>query len=781
MPKPSTSSSGNVASKRNTTRAVEKPETTNEPKKEPEAAKQNPSGIKHRPAYQEAQLWLARTYIERENFPRAEYHFNNLEANPYLQDEVREQLPAALAYNAIARKNYKGAIPHLEQAIEVAKSRPERARYAYIIAQIHDLENETSGASYEYYKMALDFKPDYEMTFNAQLSMARTAYLSGEKSLDESIKTLDRMLKDEKNEEYKDKLYYTHARIDLFKGDADAAIAHLLDAVAVGGVNRAQQTETQYLLATLYYEKDKYIQAKQAYDAALQTMNKEDERYELTRILSENLTDIAKHLSTIELQDSLLRISEMSEDEKIALAERLEEEKQAGYTSSTQGLAAGAPTGSQGGKGVKGQNYAASQQLAGGPAVRPVVNNGQSSFFAFDDRAIKRGEREFDRTWGDRPLADNWRVMSKLNSAGSFSDAGAEDLFDSDPIDSADLVDIFKDVPSTPEQLAAAHAEIQNAKLQLGYLYREKLEDPELSVEILEELIREYPESESTMEAYYQVYLSYLAMNNDAKAEYYKQQIITQFPGSKYALALSDPDYVNKQLSAERQLEMHYEEVYNLVQAADYSLAMTKIVEGKAAFGTQNDFQGKIAILEAMCKGNLESREAYIDALKAVVANYPNTEEETKARDMLLLLGEYKGNKLNIQTGTVTSGPNFRSQPNAVHYMLVLINNYEEINTKDAKIAVSNYNRKYHKLDRLKISSLVFDPKTGQSLILVRSFKNSVEAMKYYDNIQKHREEFLPQGSDYIVYPVSQFNYREVIKARSLDPYKVFFEENYGG
>ncbi len=180
-----------------------------------------------------------------------------------------------------------------------------------------------------------------------------------------------------------------------------------------------------------------------------------------------------------------------------------------------------------------------------------------------------------------------------------------------------------------------------------------------------------------------------------------------------------------------------------------------------------------------MVIGNEQGKEAYVNALKEVVANFPNSETETKARDMLLLLGEYKSNKLNLQTSSSASGPNFRPQPNAVHYILVKMTNFDDINIKDAKISVSNYNRKYHKLDRLKITSLVFDPKSGESVILVRSYKNAEEAMKYYNNIQKHRGEFLPSNIEYQVYPVSQFNYREVIKQRSVEEYKVFFEESY--
>ena len=96
-----------------------------------------------------------------------------------MQEEVRVQIPAVEAYYAISRHNYKGAIPHLEKAIEVTKDKITRARYAYILGQIMDLEDESSGKSYAWYKQAFDYHPGYELSFNSELSMARTAYLSG--------------------------------------------------------------------------------------------------------------------------------------------------------------------------------------------------------------------------------------------------------------------------------------------------------------------------------------------------------------------------------------------------------------------------------------------------------------------------------------------------------------------------------------------------------------------------------------------------------------------------
>ena len=748
--------------------------------KDLEAKEQNPGGLKHRPAYQEAQLWLAKTYVERELYPRAEYHLNSLANNPYLQDEVAAMLPAAQAYYLIRRENYKGAIPYLEQAIEVSKKKREKGRYAFIIAQIMELENPNSGEAYAYYEEVLRHAQDYELEFNAKMSMARTAFFSGNASVEESKQLLEKMIRDDKNIDYLDRIYFTYARLYLLQNDETSALAYLNEAGRYTGSNPPLQTEIFHLMGTLYFEKGMYVEAKDAFDRALQTMRKDDERYAQTELLATNLTDIAKHVQIITLQDSLLKISGMSEDDRRALAKELKKQQAAGYASSSQGLGDGAPTGAKGAKGNSTNPLAASQATAGGPPVRQVttVNTGQSKFFAYDDKAVRRGEREFFRSWGGRPLVDNWRVSAKIDESGGVTIADTKEGTVTDVVTDEDLETIFRDVPSSPEEIAQSEALIQESMLQLGYLYRERMEDPQQSVDVLHELLNKYPDTNKRIEAYYELYLSYLMLNDAANSNKYKDKIINEFPGTKFALALSDPDYLSKQVAEEKRLEMHYDSVYAMVNNDQYDEAFATILTGKSKFGTNHEYYPRIAILEAMCTGHIEGKDAYIDALKHIVATYPNTPEETKARDMLLLLGEYQGNKLKLSTGGGDSDV-FRVQPNTVHYLMVMINNYDEINSKDAKVSISDYNRKYHQLDRLKISSLVFDPKTGQSVILVRSFKNAEESMDYFSNAEKHADEFLPSNVDYEMLPVSQYNYREIIKQRSIDNYRDFFQVNY--
>lgn len=738
--------------------------------KAPGYGDENPGGLKHKPAHQEASLWLARTYVERENYPGAERMLNALRANADLQEDVKKELPIVWAYYTLKRKNYAGAIPHLESAIELADRKPEKARLAFIMAQIAEMEKNFDLAS-QYYERVLDNNPDYTLAFNARLNMTRTKLEAGGYSSQEVASILERMLKDEKNADYKDQIYFTLAQLALKEPDVPKAIAHLQLAAEHGTHNPTQLTETNFLLASLYYQTADYVNAKASYDATLTTMLRTDTRYKQVERLSRNLTDIAKYLTEITLQDSLLAISAMSEDERRELAKKL----QKAATSSTQKMAGNLQQGGATKGGTPGNIAALSP---GGQPSRPTAGLSvtQSTFFAYNQKELKRGQREFEHTWGDRSLTDNWRVSSLASASGAFDEPEDTEIAPSEVLTKTDIDQIFRDVPDTDAKKTASHEIIQNAMLQLGSLYRDKLEDYDKSIEILEELLRTYPDTKYTLDAYYQLYLSYISIDNHTQAEYYKNRIINEFASSKYALVLTDPDYLSKQLSEEQRLDRNYQEVYALVEKGEFEEAKTRIDDAKTTFGTTHTLQSKYSILEAMCIGNLQGKEAYVEALKAVIGGYPGTPEETKARDMLLLLGEYQGSRLNLST---SSEPNYETGADAQHFVLVQVTGHKDADAQDVKVSISNYNRKYHNLDKLKISSLRFDTQGDKVIILIRSFSDAAAAMKYLEGTKKYPTEFAPAGTNYEVLPVTQHNYREIVKQKSIESYRKFFEENY--
>ena len=117
--------------------------------------------------------------------------------------------------------------------------------------------------------------------------------------------------------------------------------------------------------------------------------------------------------------------------------------------------------------------------------------------------------------------------------------------------------------------------------------------------------------------------------------------------------------------------------------------------------------------------------------------------------------------------------------PGQVHYVLIVFNG--PVNLFEAKMAVSNYNQTYHKVDKLQISSLFMGPTPQDRLpmIIVRRFENMGESMKYYQSFMQQASDIMTEGKDYQVFTASLDNYRTMLRQKSLDGYPAFFEANY--
>jgi tetratricopeptide (TPR) repeat protein len=721
-------------------------------------------------AYDEAILWLAKTYIERENWTSADYQFRRLEGDDILPPRVYEELPVARAYYHLMRENYAQVIPFLEQAIERAKDRSLRARYAYIIAQLHYREGRVAEAR-AYYEKALEFSNDYEMIFNTQLSIIRSSVQNGTMTSAEAQAQLDKMVKDSKNIDYLGRIYYLMGTLAVDAKDIPLAISHLEKSAENIGNDPYQAIETQYLLATLYMKELQFVEAEQAYKACAAIMKDTDPRYKSVKKFADNLTDIALNLNTIKLQDSLLYLSNLSPEMLKTVAVNIKRQKQkeaeeAAEQSKYQAANKTTPTGTIA---ASPGSIPQAKQTAGGLP--------ESVFWAFDQKNLKKSKREFDRVWTDIPLTDYWRVSSKAGQFASSEDeliASAEagiGLYESE------IEDFFKDVPKTDSARAISHSKIRKSMLLLGQLYRDRLDDFASSIEVLESLLTKYPDAPEELETYYQLYLSALSAGDHVRAEKYKAMIIAQYPNSRFAKVLSDPNFAATQLSEEDRLIQYYDETFVMFEKGEYEEVLTRIRELDDKFGANNIMMAKFDLMKAMSMGATIGKEAYVDGLKHVIARYPNSPEEKKAKDMLLLLGDAGSGKSYGESGLESAV--FTMEDNALHFAVVYVTNQEEVTLTDTKVALAEFHKKYFLLDNLKFANLVFDPSKNHSLVLVRSFNTKEKAMEYYETAIRNPKDFLPANAIYEVYPITQKNYREVIKARSLTEYKAFFEANY--
>ncbi len=718
--------------------------------------------LKRRPAFQEGLLWQARVYVERQKYRQAERIFQQLEWSPVAYDDLLRQLAAVKADYYIRRKQYDKAISALDKALELEKDKPLKARYAYIRGQLYERQGQ-DGKAAESFEQAIAFHPPYEMEFNAKLHLTESSWARGGISDEEAITRLKRMLKDEKNLEYQDRIYFTMGQIQLRAGKEEEAIASYEASLKASKGNDKLKAKTLLTLAELVYAREDYVRAKEYYDKALAVLDPKDERYADVQALAKNLSKIAENLQTIVLQDSLLRLSMLSEEEKRQFAY---EKKKRELEARRQAL-------------LEKEKQKADAALLGGSGSVPTAGAKPSSFFAYDDREVKKGLRDFQNQWGGRSLQDNWRRSAAQNVQDLFENAKAseEDLLAA--ITDEEVADILKDVPTNDKEREIANDKIQKAMLALGELYRLRINRPDKSVDILEELMRRYPDTRFELEALYYLYLAYMDLGENAKAQEIADRITRLYPNSIYAHILQDPNYFDKQLSDEQRLTRYYENMYELFKQGQYEEVHRLAVEADKEFGRKHSYRARMALLDAMTKGKLESKEAYVQALKEFVVRFPNTPEEKQAKEMLRLLGEKVAGPVPGREQGKTSDTPFTFDPKAIHYIIIAFDGVVKL--QDAKTKLADYHIKFHKHDKLKVASIYLGGADNRvPALVVRRFSNADKAMAYYRSASQNLSAYFdPETFKYHIYPISQRNYRSVLKQKSLNAYPEFFEEYY--
>ena len=725
--------------------------------------------MKHRPVYQEGLLWLAKALIERDNYDAAMRYIGQLESSSGTFEDIRAEIAALKAYLFIRRSQYNNAVSPLEEAIEAAARGENKARFAYIAAQVQQMLGDGQSA-YEGYQKVLKYGADYEMAFSAKLAMAQNLWVNGGASAEETTGKLEKMLKDFKNVEYKDKIYYALANIALKSGNRSEGIRYLELSLRNSLRNSLQKSESYYKLAGLYFEDSRYVEAKSYFDSTLQVLGTTDPRYNEVKKMSESLTEIAQHLQTIELQDSLLAISYLSEEEKKALAYEIKQKQDEAKRAALAKAANPTPVGTN-------------RRLAAATSSRFSQQGAlakESAFFAYNDRNLKRGKREFDRKWGSRVLTDNWRLSSKQSSLQDGSDVEVDNEVVDAAITDEDINNILKDVPKDKKEQELAKLKIKESMFALGKLYRERLANNDKSAEALEELNERFPGNTFELDSWYYLYLVHKDLNNNVKKQEYFDKIVGKYPSTNYAKILQDPNYLAQLLDEEQKLNQYYDNAYADFQRGLYQQAYSKSLNAKSQFGAANTFQPKFALLSAMCIGNLKGKEAYMEALKEVVGKYPNTDEQRRAREILRLLG---GAVANLPGGKSASeaAKKFNVENDKLHYIIVSFEGDVKIN--DKKNSISDYNKKFYKLEKLRITPLFLgnDPQNRKPMIVIRRFKNKGSAMQYYEGIQSNMTEFIKddEGIPFNIFAVSQNNYREILRSKSIDGYKDFFDVNY--
>lgn len=186
-------------------------------------------------------IWMIRADNEIGSYSLSEELIDEIRsAKDFPKDRTYDRAFALASADLYIKKaDYQQAIKQLTRAIALTRNKQAKARYIYILAQLNEKLGDTPKASM-YYSMVPKYHPNYDMTFSAQIKRARF-YDVGEGDSKSIKKQLMHMLKDDKNKEYRDQIYFALAELSYKEGDIPTALAYLDQSIKESVSNNSQK------------------------------------------------------------------------------------------------------------------------------------------------------------------------------------------------------------------------------------------------------------------------------------------------------------------------------------------------------------------------------------------------------------------------------------------------------------------------------------------------------------------------------------------------------------
>ncbi len=263
-----------------------------------------------KPTELEAALWESRGFLQQKRYEDVVAQGEKLEAIlakqkvPY---KIQREIPLLYADYYIQTANYEAAKTNLKQGLALASNPKLKARINFILGQIAQKEGNFAQAT-DYYSKVIKSSAPFEMVFNAQINLAKSFDIySGDKA--GLQKQLKRMLRDSKNNEYYDQIYYALAELALLDKNDSLVMQYLTKSVATSVKNNYQKSTSALQLADLFFKKQNYEMAAMYYDTTLQTLPLEHPDYIAISTRTNTLSELVRNLQVVQYEDSLQRLA----------------------------------------------------------------------------------------------------------------------------------------------------------------------------------------------------------------------------------------------------------------------------------------------------------------------------------------------------------------------------------------------------------------------------------------------------------------------------------------
>jgi tetratricopeptide (TPR) repeat protein len=502
-----------------------------------------------------------------------------------------------------------------------------RGRIYFILGQIYQRLGKNDLARSNYLEV-LKNNPPYELAFFARLYANQVTEINADTDTRKAQRYYKKLLRDLKNKEYQDKIYYEMGMFALRQNKIDEAMAHLQQALRVPQPNPLQKAYTYLKIAEINYKPlRKYEEAKMYYDSVMTALPKNAEEYPAVEKRQKTLLEFVKYLNEYRLCDSLQRLAQMPEAERnefIAKQLVAEESKKYDREDSLR----------------KVQEKIAERNRNRTPEVgtldEQLQANTSTGWYFDNPTAVQRGLNDFRRKWNNRPLEDNWRRSNKVVVGnGNNPENPAITEINIDPVEIRKTAiekrvterteSILAALPTKPAQMDSLDKLIETDLFELGKINRFKLDEPENAIVDLEKLLQRFPKSQYEPETLYILYLANQDLNKTGKQEEYKRLILSKFPNSSFAKLLQNPNYLAEVRANDDSAKAIYKRAYGYYEAANYAQAIGEISRIEKEYA-ENSILDKVQLLQLILNFKLTGKkEEFKITLEKFKEQYPES------------------------------------------------------------------------------------------------------------------------------------------------------------
>lgn len=586
--------------------------------------------------YGRARAWLAKSYIEQDWLYDAEDVIRNMQRDS-IHWRAQKEWDFTYADYYIHTGDYDKAIPYLKKSIDHEMRKKQKARLCFLLGQLYAATGKNAEA-YKAFKSVVRKNPPYELEFNARIAMTEVMGASQAKKM---VGKLKRMAASDKNKDYLDQVYYAIGNIYLAQKDTMNAISNYEKGNKKATRSGIEKGVLLLKLGDLYWQQEKFSDAQRCYGEVIGLLDKDRKDYEQLSARSKVLDELVPYTDAIHLQDSLQALAKMSEKDRNAAIDRviaelkrqekeqkrLEDEKNAQQTMQRNGA--------MGNRNNTNRNNTAQTQQ----------NNRQNAvWYFYNAMAVQQGKQAFEKLWGKRENTDNWQRVNKTVVGNLNGDADMELTEEQkDSIAKAELaqdsLEQLKDsaqndphkreyylaqIPFTEDQVATSNLTIMDGLYNSGVIFKDKLDNLDLSKKQFTRLETQYPEFEQKADMYYHLFLLYSRLGQHDVAAGYVEKLKAEYPENQWTILLTDPYFKENAQFGVHIEDSLYAATYDAFKADRLSEAKAnaQISATRFPLGENRD---KFLFIGGLAKLNDGDSKGCVDDMKAVVEKFPQS------------------------------------------------------------------------------------------------------------------------------------------------------------